>query len=144
VSQRPEFGFGFVGLQMAPWSVDGADTLDAAYAAPFTDEASKTGARRWPWMLPFAEPEAGGANRQTAASAALTDWDGAVNVIFGDSDDVPTGADGSPSTSAAPWASPRRRAVRPRNRAARSRTRPRPSLNGSRRGPATCGFEQTG
>jgi len=92
LSQTPGFDFGVVGYQMAPWSVDEADTLHAAYAAPFTDEASKTGARRWPWMLPFAEPEAGGATRQAAAYAALADWDGPVNVIFGDSDDVFTAA----------------------------------------------------
>ncbi|HAS09749.1 MAG TPA: hypothetical protein DCS55_04400, partial [Acidimicrobiaceae bacterium] len=88
LSQTPGFDFGVVGFQMAPWSVDEAPTLQAAYAAPFTDEASKTGARRWPWMLPFAEPEAGGADRQAAAHAALADWDGPVNVIFGDSDGV--------------------------------------------------------
>ena len=88
LSQTPGFDFGVVGFQMAPWSVDEAPTLHTAYAAPFTDEASKTGARRWPWMLPFAQPEAGGADRQAAAYAALADWDGPVNVIFGDSDDV--------------------------------------------------------
>ncbi len=85
-SQNPEFDFGLVGFQMAPWSVDEPPTLHAAYAAPFTDLASKTGARRWPWMLPFAEPEAGGADRQAAAYAALADSDIPTHVIFGDSD----------------------------------------------------------
>jgi len=86
LSQNPEFDFGVVGYQMAPWSVDEAPTLHAAYAAPFTDLASKTGARRWPWMLPFAEPAAGGADRQAAAYAALADSETPTNVIFGDSD----------------------------------------------------------
>jgi haloalkane dehalogenase len=85
-SQDPAFDFGLVGYQMAPWSVDDATTLHAAYSAPFTDLASKTGARRWPWMLPFAEPEAGGATRQAAAYAALADSDIPAHVIFGDSD----------------------------------------------------------
>jgi haloalkane dehalogenase len=86
LSQNPEFDFGVVGYQMAPWSVDEAPTLHAAYAAPFTDHASKTGARRWPWMLPFAEPEAGGADRQATAYAALANTDVPTHVIFGDSD----------------------------------------------------------
>ena len=46
LSQNPEFDFGLVGFQMAPWSVDEAPTLHAAYAAPFIDHASRTGARR--------------------------------------------------------------------------------------------------
>ena len=46
------------------------------------------GAVAWPAMLPFAEPERGGADRQSAALAELGSWNGPAHVLFGDSDPV--------------------------------------------------------
>ena len=57
-----------------------------AYGAPFDSEDATAGASRWPWMLPFAQPEAGAAERQAAAFAALASWDKPAHVIFGDQD----------------------------------------------------------
>ena len=61
--------------------------LERAYEAPFDGSiASKAGARRIPWCIPFAEPEAGAADRQAEAFEALKRWSKPVNVIFGDAD----------------------------------------------------------
>ena len=54
-----------------------------AYGAQFDSEDATAGALRWPWMLPFAQPEAGAAERQAAAFAALASWDKPAHVIFG-------------------------------------------------------------
>lgn len=63
--------------------------IERAYEAPFTGSiASKAGARRFPWCIPFAEPDAGAADRQAAAFEALKSWDGPVNVIFGADDPI--------------------------------------------------------
>ncbi|MBR9803772.1 alpha/beta fold hydrolase [bacterium] len=59
-----------------------------AVRAPFDGPDSVVGALRWPWMLPFAEPEAGNAIRQEAAWNNLAAWDKPAHVIFGDSDRV--------------------------------------------------------
>ncbi len=60
----------------------------SAIRAPFDNPNAVSGALRWPWMLPFAEPEAGNAIRQEAAWNNLTLWDKPAHVIFGDSDRV--------------------------------------------------------
>lgn len=58
-----------------------------AYDAPFPERgAVKAGPRRFPWCLPFAEPEAGAADRQTRAYTALQSWKGPIHVIFGEDD----------------------------------------------------------
>ena len=57
-----------------------------AYGAPFDSEDATAGAYRWPWMLPFAQPEAGAAERQAVAFEALASWDKPAHVIFGDQD----------------------------------------------------------
>jgi len=59
-----------------------------AVRAPFDGPDAVAGALRWPWMLPFAEPEAGNAIRQEAAWNNLASWDKPAHVIFGDSDKV--------------------------------------------------------
>jgi len=59
-----------------------------AYGAPFDSRDATAGAYRWPWMLPFAEPEAGAANRQAAAWNALASWNKPAHVIFGDQDPI--------------------------------------------------------
>jgi haloalkane dehalogenase len=60
----------------------------SAVRAPFDSPDAVAGALRWPWMLPFAEPEAGNAVRQEAAWNNLASWNKPAHVIFGDSDRV--------------------------------------------------------
>lgn len=60
--------------------------LPPAVRAPFDGPDATAGALRWPWMLPFAEPEAGNAVRQQSAWKNLASWDKPAHVIFGDSD----------------------------------------------------------
>jgi pimeloyl-ACP methyl ester carboxylesterase len=60
----------------------------SAVRAPLDSPDAVAGALRWPWMLPFAEPEAGNAVRQEAAWNNLASWDKPTHVIFGDSDQV--------------------------------------------------------
>lgn len=60
----------------------------SAVRAPFDGPEAVAGALRWPWMLPFAEPEAGNAVRQEAAWSKLASWDKPAHVVFGDSDRV--------------------------------------------------------
>ena len=67
---------------------DSAEVVRAGYRAPFEGPATQAGARRWPWMLPFANPVEGGAQRQAKAYAALSKWPKPAHVIFGDRDKV--------------------------------------------------------
>jgi haloalkane dehalogenase len=70
-----------------------ADAVEHAYEAPFAGSIpAKAGARRFPWCLPFAEPEAGGAMRQAHAFRSLKQWQKPAHVIFGDADPVFTPA----------------------------------------------------
>ena len=64
------------------------DVLRAAYDAPFTGYESKAGARRFPWCLPFAEPEAGGAQWQQRCYDQLTTLGIPVHFVWGDADGV--------------------------------------------------------
>ena len=66
----------------------GGQLTQPAYGAPFDSQDATAGAYRWPWMLPFAEPEAGAANRQAAAWNALASWNKPAHVIFGDQDPI--------------------------------------------------------
>lgn len=67
--------------------------LEAAYEAPYQGSVkAKAGARRFPWCIPFAEPEAGAAERQAQAFDALKNWSKPVNVIFGADDPIFTPA----------------------------------------------------
>jgi haloalkane dehalogenase len=67
--------------------------LEAAYEAPYQGSVkAKAGARRFPWCIPFAEPEAGAAERQAQAFDALKNWAKPVNVIFGADDPIFTPA----------------------------------------------------
>ncbi len=65
------------------------DALISAYEAPYAGNVkAKAGARRFPWCIPFAEPEAGAATGQSRAFAALKHWSKPVHVIFGASDPI--------------------------------------------------------
>jgi len=83
----------FSALNGLPWlagSPDPAEVIEAGYRAPFppnTPEA-QVGARRWPWMLPFANPIEGGAARQEATYNALAHWSKPAHVLFGEMDQV--------------------------------------------------------
>lgn len=68
------------------------DAVRAAYDAPFVGAESKAGARRFPWCLPFAQPDAGGAAWQQRCYEQLQRWDGPVHLLFGDADVVFTWA----------------------------------------------------
>lgn len=65
--------------------------MKTAYEAPYPDAASKAGARRFPWCLPFAEPVAGNAADQARCFEALKRWTKPAHLIFGDRDEVFTG-----------------------------------------------------
>ena len=74
-------------VEFTDWAGD--RQLDGtAYGAPFDSENATAGAYRWPWMLPFAQPEAGAAERQAVAFEALASWDKPAHVIFGDQDRI--------------------------------------------------------
>lgn len=64
------------------------DALRAAYDAPFTGYESKAGARRFPWCLPFAEPEAGGAAWQQRCYDQLPGVGMPTHLVWGDADGV--------------------------------------------------------
>jgi haloalkane dehalogenase len=59
-----------------------------AYDAPFDGAASKAGARRFPFCIPFAEPEAGNAREQQRCFDALLKYPRPVHFVFGDADEV--------------------------------------------------------
>ncbi len=61
---------------------------DPAYRAPFDSQQATAGALRWPWMLPFAQPEEGAAQRQERAFNALANWSKPAHFFFGDQDPV--------------------------------------------------------
>ena len=59
------------------------------FDAPFTTYESKAGARAFPTMLPFAQPERGGATQQERCRVAFRTWDACpVHLAFGDGDIV--------------------------------------------------------
>ena len=64
------------------------DTLREAYDAPYTGYESKAGARRFPWCLPFAEPEAGGAAWQQRCHNQLPTLQLPTHFVWGDADPV--------------------------------------------------------
>ncbi len=64
------------------------DALVAAYDAPFTTYESKAGARRFPFCIPFGEPEAGNATDQERCFHALPTLGLPIHLAFGDADPV--------------------------------------------------------
>lgn len=66
------------------------DAIKAGYDAPFAGlgPEAKAGARRFPFCLPFAEPELGGARWQQRCFDRLRTWDGPVHFVWGDADAV--------------------------------------------------------
>ncbi len=61
--------------------------VQAAYDAPFPDEASKAGAYAWPPMVPR-DPDAPGADRLARAREDLAEWEKPFFSLFGDSDAI--------------------------------------------------------
>ena len=59
-----------------------------AFDAPFESAASKAGARRFPFCIPFAEPEAGNAAEQARCFEALKRYPRPIHFVFGDADEV--------------------------------------------------------
>src|SRR5690606_33956318 len=62
--------------------------VTARYDAPFPDVRYKAGVRRFPFCLPFAEPEAGNAAVQERCFRALPGLGKPVHVVFADADPV--------------------------------------------------------
>jgi len=60
----------------------------ARYDAPFPDARHKAGPRRFPWCIPFAEPEAGNAADQERCFHALPGLGKPVHFVWGDADPV--------------------------------------------------------
>lgn len=69
---------------------EGHDRAAAAHAydAPFPNFESKAGVRRFPWLLPFAQPDEGNAADQSRCFDALTRWEKPAHLIFGDADGI--------------------------------------------------------
>ncbi len=63
-----------------------AEAVARAYDAPFPDVRSKAGARRFPFLIPFAEPELGDGGLQAETRARLPHWDIPKHLVFGDAD----------------------------------------------------------
>ncbi len=64
------------------------EAVARAFDAPFTDEASKAGARRFPVCIPFAEPELGDADLQARTRHRLRSPGLPVHLAFGDDDPI--------------------------------------------------------
>ena len=64
------------------------DAIRRAYDAPFTGVASKAGARRFPFMIPFGEPQLGQAVEQERDYHALLKSDIPKHFIWGDADPI--------------------------------------------------------
>jgi len=65
------------------------DHVQRLFDAPFTTYESKAGARAFPTMIPFGQPERGGAVEQERCHQALLAWDHCpVHIAFGDGDIV--------------------------------------------------------
>ena len=62
--------------------------LRTAYDAPFTGYESKAGARRFPWCLPFAQPDAAGASWHQRCYEQLPTLGIPVHFVWGDADAV--------------------------------------------------------
>jgi haloalkane dehalogenase len=62
--------------------------VQRAYDAPFDGFASKAGARRFPFCIPFAEPEAGNARDQQRCFDALCKATLPLHFVWGDADPV--------------------------------------------------------
>lgn len=89
MAARPDLDFGtIVGRSSAGFSPDPVEVLDAAYRAPFHTREAAAGAVAWPAMLPFVDPERGGAARQAEVLERLGSWDRPAHVFFGDRDPV--------------------------------------------------------
>jgi haloalkane dehalogenase len=67
---------------------DDKEQIISAFDAPFSGYASKAGARRFPFCIPFGEPELGDAAEQTQAREALRSFGIPVHVAFGDADPI--------------------------------------------------------
>lgn len=74
----------------------------AAYDAPFTGYGSKAGARRFPWCIPFAQPEAGGAQWQQECRDRLPGLGVPIHFVWGDADPVFEFAQGEAWSAAVP------------------------------------------
>jgi haloalkane dehalogenase len=64
------------------------DGVETAYDAPFPDARYKAGPRRFPWCLPYAQPDEGNAADQQRCFEALQEWRGPVHIMFSDHDPV--------------------------------------------------------
>jgi len=105
LAATPDFPFGaVVGFEAARCSADPAEVLAVGFEAPFPTPESMTGAVAWPAMLPFVDPDRGGADRQARTLEALQRWDRPAHVVFGDSDGIFTVAWGEQFAAMIPGA----------------------------------------
>lgn len=77
-----------LGSARRPHPDDVSAEVTAGYLAPFPTPASKAGARRFPYCIPFGDPVAGNAVDQQRCFDAFPALDVAKHVIFGDADTV--------------------------------------------------------
>ena len=78
---------GIVNMALARPGHDTATIIDA-FDAPFVSAASKAGARRFPFLIPFAEPELGDGEIQARVRAQLRELDRPIHFAFGDADPI--------------------------------------------------------
>lgn len=84
---------------------DAVSPIERAYEAPFTAGGiSRAGPRRFPWLLPFAQPDDGNARDQARCFDALKRWNKPAHFIFGADDGAFTPAWGRRWASLVPQA----------------------------------------
>lgn len=64
------------------------DAVERAYDAPYPTSESKAGARRFPFCIPFGEPEAGGAAWQQRCYDQLGSLGVPMHFVWGDADEI--------------------------------------------------------
>ena len=85
VERTPDLPVGFIMARSA--ATDWPEQVFAGYEAPFPDQSYKTGAHRFPLIVPL-DPDTTGADEMEAVRDALASWERPAAVIFSTEDPV--------------------------------------------------------